>query len=278
MPKHRSVLSFAGIAVVVFAVWLGWPRIVGIPAWLRSIGFLGWLSGLAPLEQWFIAFGTVSAVVYAIFHEMFLSWLRRPKLRVLYEPKQPFIIQIPVLRPLGSDRTTVFSNPSFQVRMIVQNEGTTRAEAVSIYARRLYRRTDGRPLPLDWFLPMDLKWTEDEKAPTAISAGVERTCNVVGVEKPSQLIVPGLPVPQAPPGFDYQTACFAHIQTIRDPSSSCNIVFPGAYRLELVLSAANAKSQLLYFDFWFDGRWFDAQRDMIPEAASFFVTTGSVSV
>jgi hypothetical protein len=35
--------------------------------------------------------------------------------------------------------------------------------------------------------------------------------------------------------------------------------------------SANAKSQLLEFDFWLDGRWFDFRKEMIPGAASFSV-------
>jgi hypothetical protein len=251
---------------MLFAVWLGWPRIVGVPAWLNEIGLLNWLKGVAPLDQWLIAFGTVSAVAYAIFSETFLSWWRRPKLRILFDATEPYVIQIPVLRP-----ATTEANPSFQVRMLVKNEGMSRAEAVSVYARRLFRRSGGDLKLLAWFIPMDLKWAEDEKALTAISPGVERTCNVVGIEKPGTAARPSLSVPQAPAGFDYATNCFAHVQTVSDPTSFCNCAFPASYRLELVVSAANAKSQLLAFDFWLDGRWFDNRQDMIPGAASFSV-------
>jgi hypothetical protein len=41
--------------------------------------------------------------------------------------------------------------------------------------------------------------------------------------------------------------------------------------LELVVFAANAKSQVLAFDFGFNGHWFETQQEMIPGAASFSV-------
>lgn len=263
--KRRSAFILGGvIAAMLFLTWLGWPRIVGVPAWLNEIGLVGWLKGLAPLDQWFIAFGTVSAVAYAIFSVTFLSWWRRPKLRILFAATEPYVIQIPVLRP-----TFTQANPSLQVRMLIKNEGKTRAEAVSVYARRLFNRSAGGLTALAWFIPMDLKWAEDEKALTAISPSVERTCNVLGIENPGAAAEPGLLVPQAPAGFDYFTDCFAHVQTVSDPTNFCNLVFPGSYRLELVVSAANAKSELLAFDFKFDGRWFTNRQDMIPGAASF---------
>ena len=258
------------MAAALALVWLYLPKIAGIPGWLKHIGLLDWLKALAPLDQWFTAVGTVSAVFYAIFHETLLSWWRRPKLEVLFAEGPPYVIQIPVFRSVDETLAGSTGNASCQVRMLVKNEGTNRAEAVSVYARRLLRRNKGWLTPLEWFIPMDLKWAEDEATPTtAISAGVERTCNLIGIERPWHGLRPRLEVPQAPTGFNYASTCFAHVQTAADPTSCCNLVFPGDYRLELVLSAANTESRLLAFDFIFDGGWSVDQREMIPKRASF---------
>jgi hypothetical protein len=278
--RKRSAIWICSLSciVVLLVVWLAWPRIVGIPGWLDGLGLLSWLKKLAPLDQWFIALGTVGAVIYAIFSETFLLWLRRPKLRVTFAETEPYVIQIPIMR-----RADGPSNPSLQARILVRNEGTRRAKAVSVYARRLFRRSEGGPTAMSWFIPMDLKWAEDENVLTAISSGVERTCNVIGIERPSGRVRPSLPgpapkgsilreqivPPQAPEEFDYGSTCFAVVQTSKNVTSFSNLVFPGTYRLELVISAANAKSQMLGFDFHFDGRWLDDRLEMVPEAASF---------
>lgn len=275
--KRSSVWIYAlSGSTVLLVVWLAWPRIVGIPDWLDELGLLTWLKKLAPLDQWFIALGTVGAVTYAIFSETFLWWLRRPKLRVVFSETEPCLIQIPILRSGDG------SNPSFQARFLVRNEGTRRAKAVSIYARRLYRRSEGTLTAVSWFIHMDLKWAEDEKMLTAISPGVERTCNVIGIERPGRArpTLPGpapagsiirelVGPPQEPEAFDYRSTCFAVVHTAASITSFSNLVFPGTYSLELVISAANAKSKVLWFDFCFDGRWFDDRLAMVPGAASF---------
>ena len=252
-------------AVVLCIAWLRWPSIVGTPGWLGQAEFLCWLKKLSPLDQWVTAVGTVLAVIYAIFHEMFLMWLRRPKLKVLFEKKEPYVISIPIRRPSPEGDL----QPSYQVRMLISNEGTNRAESVGVYAKRLYRRDETDRELLPWFLPMDLTWAEDGRVTTAISAGVERTCNLVEIAKPRQSAKPYPEPPQAPRDFDYAQDCFARIQTAADPTSRSSFVYPANYRLELVLSAANAKSQSLNFDFKFDGRWFDNLPEMMPAAASF---------
>ena len=190
MRVSKRLLWVASFVVIIFLAWLGWPwpRVAGIPAWLKYIGLLDWLAKLAPLDQWFIAFGTVSALVYAIFSETFLLWWRRPKLRVLFAEAEPFVIQIPIVRQNSI-------NPSIQSRILIRNDGETRAEAVAVYARRLYRRGEEDLTGMSWFIPMDLKWAEDENPITAISAGVERTCNVIGIERPAELVIPLLPGP-----------------------------------------------------------------------------------
>jgi hypothetical protein len=104
-----------------------------------------------------------------------------PKLRVLFDVTEPYVIQIPV----GRMHQVAF-NPSFQVRMLIKNDGATRAESVSVYARRLSRRDGDDLTPLAWFIPMDLKWAEDEKASTAISPGVERNLQHRGNRKTRQ--------------------------------------------------------------------------------------------
>jgi len=264
MRSTGRYIALTAAALAVLA-WLDWPRLAGTPAWLNHIGLIPWLKAASPLDQWFAAVGTVSTLMYAIFSETFLSWWRRPRLEVFFEPRQPFLIEIPVLRgPMG--------NRSLQVRLLVRNEGGTRAEAVAIYARRLFRREGSVVVELPWFIPMDLKWAEDERPMTAISPGVERTCNLLGIEEPGRTVSPGLPAPQAPDGFDFLRSCFVKVQTAGDPTNLSNYVFPGSYRLELVVSAANARSRIIALDFWFDGRFLASLADMVPGAASFSIT------
>jgi hypothetical protein len=156
--------------------------------------------------------------------------------------------------------------PSFQVRILVKNAGSTRAPDVEVYAQKLRQKEGTEYVPVTWFLPMNLVWANEERAYIGISKDVERTCNILGIRKASQIADPQTLIPHAPPDFNYETNCVVRLHTLITPTSYCNVLFPGEYILDLMVTASNAKTAPLSVAIAFDGRWFDDQATMFQDA------------
>lgn len=238
--------------------------IAGLPEWLKSIGLLDWLAKLDPLDKWLGIFAAILIGGYAIFHETLWAWIRRPKLRVVPDLS---CIDIPV-NFHDREGNVVRTADSFQIRVVVRNKGKSRAESVEVYAERLSRREDDETpfVECAWFLPMNLTWANQEGAYTGISPKIERVCNIAGVMNPAEADKPRFPIPHAPASFDYGTACTLRLHTVVHTSSHSNWVYPGSYRLDLVVAAANAKSRRTSVDLTFDGRWRADKKQMFAEA------------
>ncbi|MGD0012957.1 MAG: hypothetical protein ABSD56_00820 [Bryobacteraceae bacterium] len=255
------------IAALVLAVVLFWDRVVGIPFWLEALGILPWIRRLDPLDKWLPAFLATVIALYAIFHETLWKHWRRPKLRT--DPV-PNCIAIPVYVKMPGDYVGVV--PSFQVRLVVKNEGAERAESVEVYAAALKEETDGVLKPCEWFLPMNLKWANEDATYTGISANVERVCNVLAIWQPSPHDKPPHALSHAPNDFEYGSKAVVRIHTVVQPSSFSSVVFPGSYKLDLVVAARNAENQHIRLHFSFDGRWFEDQPQMFSAAVMVWTT------
>lgn len=161
--------------------------------------------------------------------------------------------------------------PSFQVRILVKNAGSTRAPDVEVYAQQLRQKQGTEYVPVTWFLPMNLLWANEERGYIGISKDVERTCNILGVWKPSPIADPHTLIPHAPQAFDYATACVVRLHTLITPTSYCNVLYPGEYILDLMVSASNARPAPLSVRIAFDGRWFDDPAAMFQSALKILV-------
>lgn len=251
----HMIRTLASVVLILLASCLFWENLQGLPYWLSSIGFLSWLARFDPLDKWLPALLTMLIAAYAVFHETLLSWFRRPKLTIDGNLSS---IAIPVL--FSNGRTA----NSYQVRLIIRNSGKHRAESVEVYAKQLsYAEVGGEWHPCDWFLPMNLKWANEEVTYMGISKGIERTCNLFGVMDPANADRPSLPLLRQPQGFDYNTMYTCRVQAIVNTSSYSNWLFPAAYRLDLIIAAANAETQTASVSLSFDGRWSDNFGEML---------------
>jgi hypothetical protein len=121
-------------------------------------------------------------------------------------------------------------------------------------------------LPLDWFLPMNLTWADDEKPfKDSISSKTQRLCNLGQIIKPADGILPET-VPQRPRPFDAAKTTFLKIHTHVNVSNWSNILFPGKYELDLEISASNAVpiQKTLFIEF--SGEWYDNPKEMFSSA------------
>lgn len=269
-PRALGILFIVGAGAALF-FWAAWPRLAGIPAWLRSVGLLSWLSALEPLDRWITSIGAVLIGLYAIFHETLWVWIRRPKLEVSFDSTRPYCIAIPIRVSSSTIIQGVIATvekvlPSFQIRLVVKNRGSARADNVEVYAVRLRERHGTEDVSAPWFLPMNLVWANADRPYVGISRDVERTCDIAGILKPGKEVQPRERIPHAPDTFSYETTSVVRLHTEVTATSYSNYLFPGSYILDLVVSAGNAKSRKLSLSIRFDGRWFDKQDQMFAEA------------
>lgn len=99
-----------------------------------------------------IAVGTVGAVLVALFWPVYLRYLRRPQLRISYEPREPFCRH--------TDMTDIDDGsavPSFWMRVRVTNEGRSTARGCkgklgTVRSEDGEARADRDPMLLRWAL------------------------------------------------------------------------------------------------------------------------------
>jgi hypothetical protein len=214
-------------------------------------GLLPWLRRLDPLDKWLGILLASFTLIYAIFHETFWAWHRRPKLAVELDR-----IEIPVSFQFGQ-ATHLIS--SVQVRLRVKNSGGRLAEQVETYANQLTEKCGDQWKGCSWFLPMNLIWANEEKLYTGVSPGVERVCNIVGVLEPGAFARPlgaySERLPHKPAAFDYSKQCFLDLHTEPKTTKGSHIIFPGTYRLYLILASATAASKRITLQVSFSGSW-----------------------
>jgi hypothetical protein len=92
------------------------------------------------LAQWFGAFGTIAAVIVALFKDPILAWRRKPQLVATCTKKSPWTGRVPYHVTRKSDGTLLWSGYAYWVRVRVENVGRTRAEKVQVYASKLAKR------------------------------------------------------------------------------------------------------------------------------------------
>lgn len=238
--------------------------IAGLPEWLKSIGLLDWLSRLDPLDKWLGILAAVLIGLYAIFHETLWAWTRRPKLKILPNLS---CIGIPV-NFHDREGTLLGTADSFHIQVVITNEGKSRAESVEVYAKQLSRQENRGTAFVEcpWFLPMNLVWANEESAYTGISPKMERFSSIGAIMNPPQADLPQAAIPHAPASFNYGTTCTFRVHTVVRTSSYSSWVFPGSYRLDLAIAAANVKPQEVSVFLKFDGRWFPDKEQIFGEA------------
>ena len=258
---------FAILMIACGAVF--WRQLVGLPLWLDALGVLAWLKGFDPLDKW-VPVVTASLIgIYAIFHERIHKAHRRPKLKVLGNLD---CIAIPINYFDPRTGQVLGTANSYQVRLIIRNDGLDRAEFVEVFAERLVEYVDGKELSCDWFMPMNLQWAHEEAMYTAISPNIQRTCNVVGFVESAAGMVSEVQLDRTPELFNYKALCIAQIQTIVKPTSFCYYVYPGRYRLDAVIAAANAEVQKASIHLKFNGTWQSEQKTMFADAVQVSVS------
>jgi hypothetical protein len=153
--------------------------------------------------SWFATFYTSGAALWSLCASLVLTlwgpriyaYMHRPKLCVDVRARPPHSHWINPQFPPGSNKIDIFF-----CRLNVSNQGKTEAEKVEVSVRNIFRN-EGRWVPLERFVPLNLRWSntwdivkagEDVPGETKvlvkdrISAGGERLCDLGFVVDPSR--------------------------------------------------------------------------------------------
>jgi hypothetical protein len=222
----------------------------------------GYFSSLAPstLAQWVGAIATSSAVVVALFKDEIIRRIRKPVLvlRVLSGP--PDCVKTPMT--IYAKGNPCWQGDAYFLRVWIENSGKARAEKVQVFVKDVLRQAaDGTFKPLDGFLPMNLRWShtdfaEPEVYADGISPGMGKHCDFAAVSHPDN---PSLvPLPNVPHGH---TTADLYLEVF--PATLSHRLPPGAYRIQLLVAAANSRPAAVSISLTITGEWFADERQML---------------
>lgn len=104
------------------------------------------------LPDWLTAFGTIGAVLVALFLKPFINWRNRPKIEIGYEDKSPYREEI------EDSSSSSSSNKRLVIRVCITNKGKYTAEhAVLNIDEYYYRRTKDSSYVQKLFTPRQFK-------------------------------------------------------------------------------------------------------------------------
>ena len=215
-----------------------------------------WLKVLGPI----IAAGV--ALIIAIYHYRLRAWKHHPDL-------------VPELigRPPDCHKTFIVRTETGEVadcyyfRLKVVNKGREAAENVEVFLEEvLVKHADGQFHRWEEFLPLNLKWSHFPSAIFfhKISPEMSKHCDIGHITDPQRLDVIEAGDRFVMTNFRRGDLIFI-IDFLTKPYTGTYILRPGEYRLNIAVSAANAKVVKKRIDINFRGVWFSEQDRMLSD-------------
>ncbi len=155
-------------------------------------------------------------------------------------------------------------------RLWVGNRGHY-AERVQVYVESIDMFSDDglRQEPLADFIPMNLRWTDSPgDSPLifeAINPKMGRYCDFGGVCQP------GNPMEIARDGMKKGDSTF-NLHTQVSPSTGCNRLRPGKYRIHLLLAASNSRPKHYTVSLEWSGSYSNDEKQMFDNEAKLYLT------
>ena len=190
-----------------------------------------------------VALATFLAVLVALFREEIISLWRHPNLvgRINLAAPDCVKTELSIFNPQTG--VIIDHGGSYYFRIWVENKGKLRAEQVQVFANKLLKNhADGIFRLEEKFLPMNLKWSHSQRPnePEIFASGISplmgKHCDIGRIvhrtlrEKNMDVL----------PEFQPDISIFA-LETEVTPSTSCHLLSPGIYHLDLKIAAANSK-------------------------------------
>jgi hypothetical protein len=212
-------------------------------------------SGPTPsAADWLVAVGTIATAALALLlatRDQLRSWLFQPRLRLKIKQGPPDCTTIKAKGvKIGTKGVAVpFQETQFYCRFSVDNEGRLRAVDVAVRLMRLWFLDDQQVWTEDQsFFPMHLKWSHVGSTVTpALDPRLPRHCDFCHTSENEPYLF--------------------HFETEVEPYEVAPDVFPtikpaGTYRVQLAVTATNARAQYSIVELKGDGEWSDSAGEM----------------
>lgn len=212
-----------------------------------------------------IAIGTIILATVAIFGRSISRYLRRPILKALVKPYPPSCHKT----FLSHMRTGQHIADCYYFRLWIENEGKTSARNVEVFANRLLKKKkDGTYKTVSLFSPMNLIWSDWGKMIfPAIHPGTGKHCDIFHIVDPSKRKVISMESDNRNGMQDDQT--ILSFDTRTKSNTKGHLQPSGAYRLEIVVAAENAKPLSSILRIETTGEWINDEDRMLSDGVAF---------
>lgn len=208
------------------------------------------------LAQWVGGFGTIAAVVVALFKDPIRGWWNKPELKATCTKEIPETVKVATTAWQG--KWVGGGGGRWDGECLccikVENKGRTRAEKVQVSAMKLAKRgLDNNFADLPTTLPFNMRWSNGPpSAPVIALDGISRDmwafCDIVSLCDPAN------PYQRRPTGAA-ATETVGKLQLEFDLPDEWHLLAPGTYQLTLKIGAANAEPIDRIVEFTHDGIW-----------------------
>jgi hypothetical protein len=232
------------------------------------------------MTDWITAIGTLIMALIAfvaIFQDKIRSWLTRPRLEISINLAPPDCIKTKMLYSIEyrGGVSLLPTDPrewprereidTYYFRLKVTNIGNEKAELVEVFASELSKQqADGSFKIVDSFLPMNLVWSHFHTMLfPSISPTTYKHCDFAHILRPERREeIPG----------EHKTwpnvlaaKTILSLDTIVKPTTLSNLLPNGAYRMVIIVAAANAKAVRKTLEFTITGDWYDDEQQMLGQ-------------
>lgn len=203
------------------------------------------------------AIGTVGAVVLTLFtlsyKEWIEPWLRKARFSISLHPIYSFALsvsEIGLANPESAERFT-----AAKVRLLVNHIRGGSTDGAEILLSKMWKIEMGRRTEYEYFLPMNLVWSGQKEKVTQqhFSSGITRFVDLCTYAFNWEV--------------DGWNLLIATSFKIGEPHTDkfSNVLPPGKYEFELLMSGENVQPEITRLSVEFDGGWSSDEKEMFDK-------------
>lgn len=214
------------------------------------------------IAAWVAAIGTVLVAILAVFREVVLDLLLRPKLSIRVSVEAPDAVKIP-LRGRSRDGSVALVD-AYYFRIQVGNEGRGSARNVEVVASKLERLTsDGSRRIVAASMPMNLQWSNTNGTIhwPLLPKNIYRHCDLFHVMRPSDRWRHR--IESRKEDSEKTSSGLMSFDLMVKSNTFDYLVDPGEYVLTLQMAAENTTTKRVELAIEYDGSWHDEQISMM---------------
>lgn len=219
--------------------------------------------------EWLTAIGTLALAVLAAFQDTVRGWLYHPALDASIRTQPPDCVAVPITTLDGRKIAD-----ALYLRIWVENNGSTTARNVEVYASELLRkRADNTWEPVHEFPPMNLRWSNTQVIyfPNIVPE-MGKHCDLGHITDPALRSDPNLREENPRLNLTPQETSLA-FDLMAAPNFKGHIIGPGDYRLKILIAAENSRHRIARtVSLSLNGRWFADETRMLREGVGVSIT------